>query len=299
MLSSNDFLESLLPVILSVGFLIFSFVYFFAAFAHNRFCSAMYTENVYDADDDSAGWAKYENLLNFKTFAQSLHTLFQMAIIGSWSMVMDAAAKEFPFSSFLFFYSYRLFMTLTVMPILFSFIIQIFIIRRDLEEQNKRAAAPPEQPGDRDSQAMDEDEASREPSTASASILIPDLSHNSAVDDVSSFINSVAAHHPDILPSIALGSAQEISDSDRIQRVRRSSMNTHIAPATAVKELDMIGLMWSSDPTSLKHRPVEVVEAELREVKEHLASALRLLHRQLHEFETESPATKGPNATTS
>lgn len=74
-------------------------------------------------------WVDYENLLNFTTLLHSIFTLFEMAILGTWSMVMAAAAHVDPISSLLFFYTYRLFMTLIILPILMSFIIQAFISR--------------------------------------------------------------------------------------------------------------------------------------------------------------------------
>jgi hypothetical protein len=138
--------ETMLPVFSYVFFLIFSIIYFFAAFAWNRFCSAMVVANAEDNDDDSSSWVNYFNQLNFTTFPQSVYTLFQVSILGSWSMVMSTAAKVYPVASLLFFYTYRLVMTLSVMPLLFSFIIQIFIIRRDMQE--KAAAAQRSEPID-------------------------------------------------------------------------------------------------------------------------------------------------------
>jgi hypothetical protein len=131
--------ETMVPVFLYVTFLVFSIIYFFAAISFNRFCDSMDIENVYDADDDSASWGLYSRQLNFRTFALSLYTLFQISIIGSWSMVMDTIAKVDPTSSLLFFYTYRLIMTLCILPLLFSFIIQIYIIRKDSTEKNNKS----------------------------------------------------------------------------------------------------------------------------------------------------------------
>jgi hypothetical protein len=205
-------------------------------------------------------------------------------------MVASTAAKKFPTSSFLFFYSYRLFMTLTVMPILFSFIIQIFIIRRDLEEQSKRAAATPlKEPGD--SQAMDKDEAA--PRAPSPIIVTQDTdpSQNGGVDDVSSFINSMAMHHPDLGPrrsSFLLGESVADSDnftvrsiqSDKLKTVHQSRKKTRISAFSDDQETEMMGTMWSSDPMLLKRRPAEVLESEIKQLKEHLSTAIQLLHDQ-------------------
>lgn len=51
---------------------------------------------------------------------------------------MGAAAQTDPVLSLLFFYTYRLTMTLAVFPLLFAFIIQAFITKRDLESQSKK-----------------------------------------------------------------------------------------------------------------------------------------------------------------
>ena len=50
---------------------------------------------------------------------------------------MGAAAQTDPVLSLLFFYTYRLTMTLAVFPLLFAFIIQAFITRRDLDAHSK------------------------------------------------------------------------------------------------------------------------------------------------------------------
>lgn len=135
---SFDIFEKMIPVFLYVSLLIFSIIYFFSSFAFNRFCSSMSVSNAENNDDDSSAWVPYADQLNFLTFAQSVYTLFQLSILGNWSMVMDTIAKVDRVSSLFFFYLYRLGMTLCVMPLLFSFIIQIFIIRKDNEEKNAK-----------------------------------------------------------------------------------------------------------------------------------------------------------------
>jgi hypothetical protein len=282
--------EAMIPVFANVAFLMFSVVYFFSSFAHNRFCSALVLENS-DVDDDSGAWAYFQNQLNFNTFAQSLYTLFQMAVLGSWNMVASTAAKKFPLSSFLFFYSYRLFMTLTVMPILFSFIIQIFIIRRDLEEQSKRTAPlPPEGSDDRKPQSVNPGGDSRGPSSSIIVTQDTDLSHDEAEDDVSSFINSMAVQHPDLglkrssfLRGDSVGSDNSTimsKQSDKLRTVHQSRKKTRISAFSEDQEAEMMGTMWSSDPMLLKRRPPEVLENEIKKLKEHLSTAIQLLHDQ-------------------
>lgn len=135
----HEIYASLLPLLLHVAFLIFAIIYFFSGFAYLRFCNALEFENADGSDDDSASWARYENLLNFHSFGQTFHTLFQVSILGSWAMVMSTAAKEAPWAAYIFFYAFRLMMTLTVYPLLFSFIIQSFALREGVRESDEQA----------------------------------------------------------------------------------------------------------------------------------------------------------------
>ena len=125
------------PLILRVFFIIFAIIYIFADFAHNRMCSSLNPDNIQDEDDDSEQWLSYQHVLNFRTYLQSVLTLYEVATLGNWSPIMGAAAQTDPVLSLLFFYTYRLTMTLAVFPLLFAFIIQAFITRRDLDAQGK------------------------------------------------------------------------------------------------------------------------------------------------------------------
>ena len=129
------------PLILRVFFIIFAIIYIFADFAHNRMCSSLNPDNIHDEDDDSEQWLNYQHVLNFRTYLQSVLTLYEVATLGNWSPVMGAAAQTDPVLSLLFFYTYRLTMTLAVFPLLFAFIIQAFITRRDLDDEGKGKSA--------------------------------------------------------------------------------------------------------------------------------------------------------------
>lgn len=125
----RDHLQSLIPLILRVLFIILATIYFFAIFAYNRFCSSLKVDQAKDVDDIAASWVDYADVLNFDTLLNSIFTLFQLSVLGSWSMVMQAAALIYPASSLIFFYVYRLLMTIVLYPLLFSFIIQIYTSR--------------------------------------------------------------------------------------------------------------------------------------------------------------------------
>ena len=122
--------NSLIPLILRVLFIIFCVIYFFGVFAYNRFCNALRLEEAVGNDDFSFNWIPYRSLLNFDTFAQTLFTLFEISILGTWSSTMNVAAKVDAPSSLLFFYSFRLVMAVAVYPLTTAFIIQAFMSRQ-------------------------------------------------------------------------------------------------------------------------------------------------------------------------
>lgn len=72
------------PLILRVFFIIFAIIYIFADFAHNRMCSTLNPDNIQDEDDDSEQWLAYQHVLNFRTYLQSVLTLYEVATLGNW-----------------------------------------------------------------------------------------------------------------------------------------------------------------------------------------------------------------------
>lgn len=120
-----DIFEMLVPVLMRAACLYFSMLFFFAVFAHNFFCESLENPVHPVGDDDASDWLNYADLLNFSTILQSLLTLFEMSILGNWSIVMDASARNAGVASYLFFYFFRLLMTLNVLPVLIGFIMQV------------------------------------------------------------------------------------------------------------------------------------------------------------------------------
>lgn len=140
--------NAIAPLMFRVSFIIFAVIYFFAGFAHNRMCGSLSADKIVDEDDDSEMWLRYQDVMNFNTYLQSIFTLYQTAILGNWSPIMGAAAQTDPVLSLIFFYTYRLTMTLAILPLLFAVIIQAFINRKDREEKMMKAEAPPDAPSD-------------------------------------------------------------------------------------------------------------------------------------------------------
>jgi hypothetical protein len=131
--------EHMRPVLIRASFLYFAIVYFFAIFANSYFCGALDETDAQQTSsyNDANQWAAYAHILNFDTLLQSLFTMFQLSILGNWSMVMDAAvvSSSNPAGAYIFFYCYRLIVTLLVLPILVSFIIQVFLSATALREK--------------------------------------------------------------------------------------------------------------------------------------------------------------------
>lgn len=138
--------NAIAPLMFRVTFIIFAVIYFFAGFAHNRMCGILNADKIVDVDDDSDMWLRYQDIMNFNTYLQSIFTLYQTAILGNWSPIMGVAAQTDPVLSLMFFYTYRLTMTLAILPLLFAVIIQAFINRKDREEKMRTADTAPLSP---------------------------------------------------------------------------------------------------------------------------------------------------------
>jgi hypothetical protein len=141
--NASKALRTLLPLLFRVLFLVFTVIYFFANLGYYRFCNSFDVQEASEVDDWAERWVPYEKQLNFNTMTQTMYTLFQVAILGNWSFVMRASMLSGAAAAAIFFYSYRLIMTLVVLPILTSFVIQAYNARSarlDEMEQEKRKA---------------------------------------------------------------------------------------------------------------------------------------------------------------
>jgi hypothetical protein len=81
------------------------------------------------------------DVLNFSSVLMSLFTMFQLSAQSNWSIVMDATAKQAGNRAYVFFYTYRLVMTLFVVPILMSFIMNSFVsavVKKDRRFRTKQ-----------------------------------------------------------------------------------------------------------------------------------------------------------------
>lgn len=127
-------LYAIQTVVFRAFLLIGCFVYFFSIFGHVFFCGAFDATSADRANDDARTWTRYSHILNFDTFLMSCYTLSQIVVISNWSMIMDAALLIAPYRGFAFFYSFKALMTLAVMPLMISLIIQAFIAQLGRKE---------------------------------------------------------------------------------------------------------------------------------------------------------------------
>ena len=86
-LRDSKLFNSILPLLFRVVLLVTSVIYFFAVFAHNRFCNTLQESAAEGNDDIADQWVQYSNLLNFETFPLAMFTLFEISLLGNWSMV--------------------------------------------------------------------------------------------------------------------------------------------------------------------------------------------------------------------
>ena len=117
-----------------------------SALTLNRFCGVLNADLVNEeiengVDDFISPWVTYSHQLNFRTIGNTLFTMFEISILGNWSSIMNSARKEETFAPLFFFFFFRLTMLLCIYPILNSFIIAAYIIRKDLQEKQLKEMA--------------------------------------------------------------------------------------------------------------------------------------------------------------
>lgn len=90
-------------------------------------------------------WYPFANELNFSTGVSSLLTMFELATLGNWNMVLSAAESLSCAESQwactaaveIFFFAYRIIMTMIFVPILTGFLIESFVTNFDTYEKRQ------------------------------------------------------------------------------------------------------------------------------------------------------------------
>ena len=150
----SETLHGLLWTIIKLGdslvklfFILFVPLYMFATVAQQIFGTTVVTSftnespKVIDAIKKTK-WYAVRSELNFETGMNSMRTLFEITTVSSWNMVMEAADilygnKQYTFWVELFFFSFRIIMTMMFVPVLTGFLIESFVVNFDIYEKNK------------------------------------------------------------------------------------------------------------------------------------------------------------------
>jgi hypothetical protein len=143
----SETLHGLLWTIIKLGdslvklfFILFVPLYMFATVAQQIFGTTVVTSVASEAIKKTK-WYAVRSELNFETGMNSMRTLFEITTVSSWNMVMEAADilygnKQYTFWVELFFFSFRIIMTMMFVPILTGFLIESFVTSFDTYEKH-------------------------------------------------------------------------------------------------------------------------------------------------------------------
>ena len=149
----SETLHGLLWTIIKLGdslvklfFILFVPLYMFATVAQQIFGTTVVTSFTNESPEvidaiKKTKWYAVRSELNFETGMNSMRTLFEITTVSSWNMVMEAADilygnKQYTFWVELFFFSFRIIMTMMFVPILTGFLIESFVTSFDTYEKH-------------------------------------------------------------------------------------------------------------------------------------------------------------------
>lgn len=117
-------------------------VYAFAVLGHITFCSVLNSNSLPPTNDDASSWLPFASFVHFDSFGSSVYTVAVTAVLSNWSMIMDAAVSaSSTFSqkawTYIFFFTLRITLTMTIIPLLLSSIMQSFVQRLKLQREKK------------------------------------------------------------------------------------------------------------------------------------------------------------------
>ncbi|KAJ0406661.1 hypothetical protein P43SY_009772 [Pythium insidiosum] len=120
-------MQRILPLICQLLLVILSFMYAFAIVTQANYGLALrtYPESLQSL---SPSWYAVRYEFQVDTFAETLVTLFGVANLAGWDMVMDAAhAITQSNATYVFFFSYRIAMANVLLPIFVGFLVESFV----------------------------------------------------------------------------------------------------------------------------------------------------------------------------
>ncbi len=143
----SETLHGLLFTVIKLGnslvklfFILFVPVYIFAVVSQSLLHNYVNVKNK--AKAVGTPWYPFAEQLNFETGLNAMLTLFQMFTISSWNMVMAASDKiigpNYSVLVEIFFFSFRIIMTMIFVPILTGFLIESFVTNFDTYEKHKK-----------------------------------------------------------------------------------------------------------------------------------------------------------------
>jgi hypothetical protein len=120
-------MQRILPLIVQLLLVIFSFMYAFAIVTQANYGIAL-REFPAEKASLSPNWYNVRQEFQVDTFAETLVTLFGVANLAGWDMVMDAAhAITGSDATYVYFFSYRIAMANILLPIFVGFLVESFV----------------------------------------------------------------------------------------------------------------------------------------------------------------------------
>ncbi|DAZ98787.1 TPA: hypothetical protein N0F65_004003 [Lagenidium giganteum] len=119
-------MKRIFPLIMQLLIVVFAFMYAFAIFTQANYGLAL-REFPASKASESPQWYSFRGEFQVDSFEETLVTLFGVANLAGWDIVMDAAhAITGSDATYVFFFSYRIAMSNILLPIFVGFLVESF-----------------------------------------------------------------------------------------------------------------------------------------------------------------------------
>ena len=126
--------------LLKLFFVMFIPIYVIATVAEPLFGSSLVPSNPLVRNQTK--WFPYHSVLNFESTGSSLLTLWEISTISSWPIIMNAVdaseASAYTSSTEVFFFGFRILMTMIFIPVLTGFVIEAFVTNFSAYDAKKK-----------------------------------------------------------------------------------------------------------------------------------------------------------------
>lgn len=121
--------DRVLPAVLRLFVVFVSLLYCFATVAENMYADKLDPEAAMPGQPlHGTPWAAHAQQLTFQDFPSAMFTLFVTAMIGGWSMTMDAAySMTQSVGTYFFFFVFRISISMLFLPVFVGFVIEAFV----------------------------------------------------------------------------------------------------------------------------------------------------------------------------